>query len=136
MNRRQFLKSASALAATSVLAGISIPHVFAAEDNTIRVALVGCGGRGSGAVANALATRSGPIKLVAIADLFQSQIDAHYPHIKKYFTDAADVPKDQMFAGFDAYRKAMDCLRPSDLVIMATPPAFRWVHFKYAIAKS
>src|SRR5438105_4566239 len=98
MNRRQFLKSASALAATSALAGVSIPHVFAAQDNTIRVALVGCGGRGSGAVANALSTRSGPIKLVAIADLFDSQIKAHYPHIKKSFNEAADVPQDRMGA--------------------------------------
>ena len=46
------------------------------------------------------------------------------------------MPPDRRFVGFDAYRKAMDCLRPNDVVILATPPAFRWVHFAYAIEKS
>ena len=46
-----------------------------------------------------------------------------------------NVPKEQQFVGFDAYQKAMDCLRPGDIVILATPPAFRWVHFKYAMDK-
>ena len=50
-----------------------VPHVHAAEDNTIRVALIGCGGRGTGAAANALSTKSGPIKLVAMADVFPEQ---------------------------------------------------------------
>ena len=45
------------------------------------------------------------------------------------------MPDDRQFIGFDAYQKAMDCLRPGDVVILATPPAFRWVHFTYAIAK-
>jgi len=134
-NRRDFIKTASAIAAVTALAGVNIPHVFAAEDNTIRLALIGAGGRGGGAAINALSTKAGPVKLVAMADLFQSQIDNHYADIKKHFPDTVDVPKDRQFIGFDAYQKAMDCLRPGDVAIMTTPPAFRGVHFKHAIEK-
>ena len=135
--RRGFLKTASALAAAGALAGVNVPHVHAAEDNTIRLALVGCGGRGSGAAANALATgaTAGPVKLVAIADVFAERITSHLEHLKGQYKDAVDVPPDRMFVGFDAYQHAMDCLRPGDVVILTTPPAFRWVHFQYAIDK-
>ncbi len=135
INRRQFLSTTSTLAAATALAGVAIPHVFAAEDNTIRLALIGCGGRGGGAVANALATKSGPVKLVAMADIFQERIDEHYENLSKN-KEQVDVPKDRQFVGFDAYKKAMDCLRPGDVAIMTTPPAFRWVHFAYAIEKN
>ena len=134
INRRQFLSTTSTIAAATALAGVAIPHVFAAEDNTIRLALIGCGGRGGGAVANALATKSGPVKLVAMADIFQERIDAHYENLSK--RQDVDVPKERQFVGFDAYKKAMDCLRPGDVAIMTTPPAFRWVHFAYAIEKN
>src|SRR5215216_1830463 len=133
--RRGFLKTASAIAAVGALAGVNVPHVHAAEDNTIRLALVGCGGRGSGAAANALATTAGPVKLVAIADVFAERITSHLEHLKTQYKDAVDVPPDRMFVGFDAYQHAMDCLRPGDVVILTTPPAFRWVHFQYAIDK-
>ena len=66
------------MAAASALAGVAIPSVHAAEDNTIQVALVGCGGRGTGAAANALSTKQGPIKLVAMADVFEDRLDASY----------------------------------------------------------
>ena len=49
--------------------------------------------------------------------------------------DRMSVSDDAKFIGFDGYKKAMDCLKPGDIVILATPPAFRWVHFKYAIEK-
>ena len=136
-NRREFLKTASALAAASALAGVNIPQVFAAEDNTIRLALIGCGGRGAGAVVNALGTApAGPVKLVAMADVFEERIKGHLEHLKKSHPTAVDVPPDRCFIGFDAYQKAMDCLRPGDVVILTTPPAFRWVHFRYAIDKN
>jgi predicted dehydrogenase len=135
-NRRDFLKKSSAIAAASALAGINVPHVFAAEDNTIRLALIGCGGRGGGAVVNAFSTPSGPVKLVAMADLFESQIKDRLNPLKDKHKDSIDVPPDRMFIGFDAYRKAIDWLRPGDVAIMTTPPAFRWVHFKYAIEKA
>ena len=69
--RRDFLKTTGQVAAASALAGVAIPSVHAGEDNTIRVALVGAGGRGTGAAGNALSTKGGPIELVAIADVFQ-----------------------------------------------------------------
>jgi predicted dehydrogenase len=134
-NRREFLKATSAVAAATAVSTMHVPHVFAAEDNTIRLALVGCGGRGSGAAANALATKAGPVKLVAMADVFENQVKIRHDSLKKQFPEAVDVPEDRRFVGFDAYQKAMDCLRPQDVVIMATPPAFRWVQFKYAIDK-
>ena len=113
-----------------------MPHVHAAEDNTIRVALVGCGGRGTGEAANALSVKNGPIKLVAMADVFPEKLNASYNNLQKKFESQVDVPEDRRFIGFDGYRKAIDCLRPGDVAIFATPPGFRWVHFTYAIEKN
>jgi hypothetical protein len=101
----------------------------------IQVALIGCGGRGTGAASEALATTSGPIKLVAMADVFASKLRGSYDTLKKHCGAQLDVPEDRKFVGFDGYRKAMDCLKPGDVAIFATPPAFRWVHFTYAIQK-
>jgi predicted dehydrogenase len=134
--RREFVKSTGRVAAAGTLLGMAVPHVHAGEDNTLKVALVGCGGRGTGAAANALNVKDkGPIKLVAMADVFQNKLDASHKNLTKQFEKQMDVPKDRQFIGFDAYQKAMDCLRPGDVVIFATPPAFRWVHFGHAIAK-
>jgi predicted dehydrogenase len=134
-SRRQFIKSTGQIAAVSALAGVALPYVHAAENNTIQVALVGCGGRGTGAAENALSTKSGPIKLVAMADVFDRRLSNSYQQLKKNKADQVEVPEDRRFVGFDAFQKAMDCLKPGDVVILATPPAFRWVHFTYAIKK-
>jgi predicted dehydrogenase len=133
-SRRTFLGT-TGLVAGSALAGVAIPAVHAAEDNTIRVALVGCGGRGTGAAGDALSTRQGPIKLVAMADVFEDRLASSYDTLVKDHKDKVEVSKDHKFIGFDAYKNAMDVLKPGDVVIMATPPAFRWVHFTYAIQK-
>ncbi len=133
--RRDFMKNTGGVAAVSALAGTAIPHVHAAENNTINIALVGCGGRGTGAVENALKVKNGPIKLVAMADVFQDRLDRSYENINKRYAKQVDVPADRKFIGFDAYKKAMDCLKPGDVVLLTTPPAFRWVQFTYAIAK-
>jgi predicted dehydrogenase len=133
--RREFLINTGRVAAASALAAAAVPRVHAAEDNTIRIALVGCGGRGTGAADNALNVQNGPIKLVAMADVFQSRLAASFTNLNKVLADKIDVPEDRKFIGFDAYKKAIDCLRPGDVVIFATPPAFRWVHFTYAIEK-
>jgi predicted dehydrogenase len=109
--------------------------VHAAEDNTIQVALIGCGGRGTGAAENAMSVRNGPVKLVAMADVFDDRLKSSFKGLSSRFADKMDVPEDRKFIGFDGYKKAMDCLKPGDVVILATPPAFRWVHFTYAIAK-
>jgi predicted dehydrogenase len=134
-SRRDFLKTTGQVATVSALAGVSVPMVHAAEDNTIRVALVGCGGRGTGAADNALSTKQGPIKLVAMADVFKERLDTSYESLKKEHGDKVEVGCDHKFVGFDGYQKAMDSLRSGDVVILATPPAFRWVHFGYAIQK-
>ncbi len=101
----------------------------------IQIALVGCGGRGGGAAANALSVKRGPVKLVAMADLFPERLSGDLNQLQQQFPSQVDVPADRQFLGFDAYRKAMDCFKPGDIVIFATPPAFRWVHFTYAIQK-
>lgn len=134
-SRREFLKDTGRLAAVSALAGTSIPAVHAVENNTIQIALIGCGGRGTGAAQNALSVNNGPIKLVAMADVFEDRLKGSLNGLKQKFGDKVDVPDDRKFIGFDAYKKAMDCLKPGDVAIFATPPAFRWVHFTYAIAK-
>ena len=134
-SRRELIKTTGKVAAASALAGIALPQVHAGESHTIQVALVGCGGRGTGAAENALSTKSGPIKLVAMADVFTDRLSSSFNHIHRTFANQVDVSEDRKFIGFDAYKKAMDCLRPGDVVILTTPPAFRWVHFTYAIQK-
>jgi predicted dehydrogenase len=134
--RREFLKTTGQVAAVSALAGVSIPSVHAGEDNTIRLALIGCGGRGTGAAVNALSASGGPLKLVAMADVFKDRLEGSFEAIKNEHTDKMDVPGERKFIGFDGYKAAMDCLRPGDIAIMATPPAFRWVQFSYAIERA
>src|ERR1035437_6903751 len=134
-NRRDFIKTSGKAAAFSALANVALPPVHAAGSDQIQVALVGCGGRGGGAAANALAVKRGPIKLVAMADVFPERLTSALNALNRRFPSQVDVPPDRQFLGFDAYRKAMDCLRPGDIAIFATPLAFRWVHFTYAISK-
>lgn len=135
-NRRSFIKTAGAISALA-----AVPrNVFALHgaNSTIQVALVGCGGRGTGAVADALLVKSTPLKLVAMADVFEHRLATSDTTLRQVFAetpDKIDVLQDQKFIGFDAYRKAMDVLRPGDIVILATPLAFRELHFKYAIER-
>jgi len=133
--RREFIKTSGKIAAASALAGVALPSVHAAGDDLIQVALVGCGGRGTGAANNALTCKGGPMKLVAMADVFQNRLNGSFDALKNACGDRLDVPQDRKFIGFDAYQKAMDCLKPGDIVILTTPPAFRWVHFTHAIQK-
>jgi predicted dehydrogenase len=135
LSRRELMKKSGHVAVASALAGLAVPAVHAAGDETIKVALVGCGGRGTGAAFNALATKCGPIELVAMADVFPDRLAASYKQVHGKFEKQVDVPEERKFIGFDAYQKAMDCLRPGDVVILTTPPAFRWVHFGYTLKK-
>ncbi len=134
-SRREFLKNTGRIAATSALVAGVVPRLYAGQDNVIKVALVGCGGRGSGAAADALAVKNGPIKLVAMADVFEDRLSASHKNLQNVRGQQIDVPQERRFIGFDGYRKAIDCLSPGDVVILGTPPAFRWVHFTYAIEK-
>ncbi len=136
-SRRSFLKTTgTAAAATTLLSGIA-SGAHAGENNEIQLALVGCGGRGTGAATNALSIDAGPLKLVAMADVFQSNLENSHGNLVKSFGDQGkiDVAEDRKFIGFDAFQKAMDCLKPGDIVILTTPPGFRWVHYTYAIER-
>ncbi|MDX2150706.1 MAG: Gfo/Idh/MocA family oxidoreductase [Bryobacteraceae bacterium] len=129
-SRRDFLSTA---AGASALAGVALPYVHAAENNTVQIALVGCGGRGTGAAVNALNTKAGPVKLVAMADVFPQRLNDSYDKLKSQFANQVDVPPERRFLGYEAYAQALEALKPGDVVILGTPPAFRWVHFKKAI---
>ncbi|HUT61526.1 MAG TPA: Gfo/Idh/MocA family oxidoreductase [Phycisphaerae bacterium] len=134
-SRREFLNTSGRIAAASALGFVAVPAVHAAENNAIRVALVGCGGRGTGAVINALSTKSGPTELVAMADVFDHRLQASLGKLSPQFGKRINVPKDRQFIGFDAYRKAIDCLDGSGVVILATPPGFRPPHLEHAVAR-
>lgn len=135
LSRRELLQTTGTVAATTLLTGALASGVHAGQNSTVNLALVGCGGRGSGAIANALATKQGPTKLVAMADVFDQRLKSSYGATKEKYGDQVDVSEDHKFIGFDGYKKAMDCLKPGDVVILATPPAFRWLMFDYAIKK-
>jgi predicted dehydrogenase len=151
--RREFFKTSGHLAAAAALAGVALPHVHAAENNTIQLALIGCGNRGAGAVANAMAAGGlvlgdnsgrqaapgeapgGPVKLVAMADLRQDRLDEKHTVLTEALGNRVDVPRERRFRGFDAYRQAMDCLKPGDVAMLTTHAAFRAVHLEYAVQK-
>jgi predicted dehydrogenase len=153
ISRRNFIKTTAQVTALSALAGVPLPHVHAAADNTISLALIGCGGRGSGAVANAMSAgglvlgddggtkravgtgAAGPIKLVAMADLRQDRLDQAHNALTQALGGRIDAPPERRFLGFDAYRHAMDCLRPGDVAILTTHAAFRAPHLEYAVQK-
>jgi len=134
-SRREFLKGTGRIAAASALIASVAPRIYAASNDTIRLALVGCGGRGSGAVGNALSSTIGPTKLIAMADVFEDRLTRSHKALEQRFGKQIDVPPDRRFLGFDAYREAIDCLRPGDVMIQATHSAFRATHIEYAIKK-
>src|SRR5438876_9591709 len=91
--RRDFIKTTGRIAAASALAGVAIPHVHAAGSDLIQIALVGTGGRGSDAVGDAVVTKGGPVKLVAMADVFQDKLSRSYENLKKHCGDHIEVPE-------------------------------------------
>lgn len=137
LSRRAFGKKVGQLAAASALAGVAVPHVYAAGDSVIQIALVGCGGRGTGAASDALRSKGAQPRLVAMADAFEDRLASSYKRLKgdAKIAESVDVPDDQKFIGMDAYRHALDTLKAGDVAIFATPLAFRAPHFEYAIEK-
>jgi predicted dehydrogenase len=134
-SRREFLKLSGKAAAASALAGVAVPKCHAAGDSTIKLGLIGCGGRGTSAVTDAFAARGGPVQLHAMADLFQHRLDSSYQRLADHAPDKVDVPSERRFLGIDAYRRAIDCLAPGDVAILTTPSAFRPSHFEYAVSR-
>jgi len=158
VTRRAFLRTA-AVAATGAAANLAISRAaHAAGSDTIKIALIGCGGRGTGAAAQALSTK-GSVKLWAMADAFEDKLETSLATLSKGgqlrtlqeldtlskggqvpdkhidgFADRIDVPKERRFVGFDAYKHAIDS--GPDVVLLTTPPGFRPIHFEYAVRQS
>lgn len=129
--RRTFVRNtAKTVAAGMVFSHLplfSSAHVLGEEK--VKLGVVGCGGRGTGAVFQAL-TASKSVQLVAMGDVFQHEMDNSYQRVTKDFPDQVDVPKERQFLGLDAYENVIsEC----DAVILATPPGFRPQHFEHAI---
>ena len=134
--RREFLQRGGAMAASAAVLGGTARMVHAGENNTIRLALIGCGGRGSGAVRDALSVANqGPVTLYAMADLQEEKMSRSYKALQKEFAAKIDVSADRKFLGFDAYRKAIDVLRPGDVAMCTTRAYIRPVHVEYAVRK-
>src|SRR5437870_4021008 len=131
LTRRDFLKTTSAaIAGTSVLGGLSVERsAFAAGGDTLKLALIGCGGRGSGAADQALSTE-GPLKLVAMADTFKDRLESSLSSLAAKHKDKVDVAPERQFIGFEAYKQAIAL---ADVVILATPPGFRPMQFEEAV---
>jgi len=132
-SRRDFVKTSSMLAGGMLAAPLlSRANLFSGADNTIKVALIGCGGRGTGAAVQALSTKQN-VQLVAMADAFKDRLDTSYNNILEALEDKksrVQVKEENKFTGFDGYKKAMAL---ADVVILATPPGFRPIHFEEAV---
>jgi predicted dehydrogenase len=133
-SRREFLKSSTvAVVGASVAAGLGVAsRAHAGGDDLIRIGLIGCGGRGTGAASQALRT-AGSVKLVAMADAFADRLEEHLAELQKdeALAERIDVPRERRFVGFDAYQQVLAA--GVDLVILATPPGFRPIHFQAAV---
>ena len=133
--RRHFLKTAAvASAGVAVLPSPALTAgAFSDGDDLIRVGLIGCGGRGTGAASQALSTK-GNVQLVAMADAFGDKVDKCHHRLQKQFGNKpgrVGVDQDHKFSGFDAYKNVIES--GVDLVILATPPGFRPIHFEAAV---
>lgn len=140
-SRRDFLKTSAALTGGAMLSGLPLAQAAQSlSDDSIKIALIGCGGRGTGAAMQALITPHN-VKLVAMADVFRNRLDESYKNLNADdLTDwlgtegnlksKIDVPEERKFVGFDAYKKAIAL---ADVVILCTPPGFRPAHFEEAV---
>ncbi len=131
-SRRNFMKASSVAAVAGTL-GIT-SGAYAAGSDEVKIALIGCGGRGTGAAVQALSTTAKVnVKLVAMADAFEERLQGSLKSLlKQPVAERMDVPKERQFVGLDAYQKAIDC--GVDMVLLCTPPGFRPAMFEAAVA--
>ena len=132
IKRRFFIKSSSLVAGGLVLPSFNINRMANSSNNKkLKVSVVGCGGRGTGAAVQALRADDN-VELVAMADAFKDRLENSLTAIKQEMDGekTIDVKEKNQFTGFNGYKKAIDL---ADVVILATPPGFRPIHFKYAI---
>lgn len=127
--RRDFLKTSALVAGGVMLNQFAFAGGHSSTDDTIKIALIGCGDRGTGAAFQALSTKQN-IKLVAMADAFQDRMDNSYKVLSEKFKEKVDVPAERRFVGFDGYQKAIAL---ADVVLLVTPPGFRPTHFEEAV---
>ncbi len=125
-SRRQVLQATGGLAAAAMVTGFRFPDVHPGGSDMIQVALVGCGGRGGGAAENAVSTTSGPIKLVAMADVFADRLNQTRDNLKKDLADKMDVPAERQFDRVRRLQARRWIIKPGDKVISNHPtPLFR-----------
>jgi len=134
-SRRNFFKDSGLLLAGGALVGGQLSlaraaHAYGAE--TIRIGLVGCGGRGTAAVIQSLNTTGGDVRLTAMADVFESNLQSAFRAIKGKHPNQVDVSPASRFVGLDAYQRVFES--DVDVVFLATPPGFRPLHFERAVA--
>src|SRR5437868_945241 len=131
-SRREFLKTTSAAAvATTLMSWNNLPGAYAAGSDEIRIGLIGCGGRGTGAAENAIKSAPG-VKLFAMGDVFKDRLDGSRAALAKSVPDNLAVADERCFTGLDAYEKVI--ASDANYIILATPPGFRPIHLAAAIA--
>jgi myo-inositol 2-dehydrogenase/D-chiro-inositol 1-dehydrogenase len=129
--RRTFVAQSGSMAAgVAVAPSLSSFHVSGSDE--IKVAVIGCGGRGSGAAAQIMNSK-GNTRIIAVADAFPDKAAGRVGQLKKRYGEKVDVPQDRMFGGLDGFKKAIDC--GPDVVVIATPPGFKPQQFEYAVSK-
>ncbi len=132
ISRRKFLGSSAALVGGALISPLSVrASAHVAGSDTLKLALIGSGARGAGAVRDAIQTE-GPVELVAMADIFRDKIDYSYENLMRAerVSDYIKVPEEHKFVGLDAYKQAIEL---ADVVLLASPPAFRPFHFEAAV---
>ena len=128
ISRRNFIKSTAGVSLAMLGAGVN--RIYAEGTDKIRVGVIGCGGRGTGAALNCVNSADG-VEIVAMGDLFHDRLDASLAKMSREADDKVSVTNETCFTGFDAYKKVLAC--DVDMVILATPPHFRPIHLKAAI---
>lgn len=130
-DRRTFLKTSALIAGGTVLGTMPFAGgaYAGAVNDEIKIGLIGCGGRGTGAAVQALSTKYN-LKLVAMADAFSDRLESCYQVLSQKYADKIDLPEERRFVGFDGYKKV---IAEADVVLIATPPGFRPIHFEEAI---
>lgn len=132
-DRRDFIKTSAILTGGALLSGMPLAGAYASGSDTIKIALIGCGSRGTGAAFQAMSTRFN-LKLVAMADAFPDKLDKSYKALlAKYGAEKISVPDDKKFIGFDGYKEA---IAEADVVMLCTPPGFRPAHFAEAVKQN
>src|SRR5262245_28070519 len=129
VNRRRFLQASAATAAAVTLA--QAPFVHADGNDTLRIGLIGCGGRGTGAASQALrADRN--VRLVALGDAFRDRLDGCLGELRRdrAIAEKIDVPRERQFVGFEAFQQVINA---ADVVLLCTPPHFRPAHLEAAV---